>query len=137
MELIQRLPCEACSTQLCGIRETVRDICADLGYPGADIDCITLAIDEACANVIRHAYKDCEGGKFILEVYRDVTAAVFKLQDFADPVDKDCFRIPEENLLKPGGLGLSLIHKVMDSVTLLPPPPNVGNLLEMRKKLPG
>lgn len=136
MELIQKLPCDACSTELCGIREQVRDICTQLGYETGDIDCITLAIDEACANVIRHAYKDRTDGRFILEVYRDDGMVVFKLQDFADPVDRDCFKPAGDNLLQPGGLGLTLIHKVMDTVTLLPPPPNVGNLLEMRKKLP-
>ncbi|TQV86093.1 ATP-binding protein [Exilibacterium tricleocarpae] len=136
MELIHKLPCEACSTELCGVREQVRDICIQLGYPSTDTDCITLAIDEACANVIRHAYKDRTDGRFILEIYRDDGMVVFKLQDFADPVDRDCLQPPAENLREPGGLGLLLIHKVMDSVTLLPPPPNVGNLLEMRKKLP-
>ena len=135
MELIQKLPCDACSAELCGIRERVRDICAGLGYRAADIDCITLAIDEACANVIRHAYKDRTDGRFILKVYRDGNMIVFRLRDFADPVGRACFEPASKNLLQPGGLGLKLIHKVMDAVTLLPPP-EVGNLLEMRKKLP-
>ena len=139
MELLLRNPCSASASKLCGIREQVREVCAQLGYMDSDIDCIVLAIDEACANIIRHAYKNQKYGKYILEIFRNNEDVIFRLQDFADKVDASCFNAKleaAEELSKPGGLGLVLIHRVMDSVQLLATPGDEGNLLEMRKKLP-
>jgi anti-sigma regulatory factor (Ser/Thr protein kinase) len=113
----------------------VRDACKQLGYPESEINVITLAIDEACTNIIRYAYCG-ESGRIVLEIYQEPKQAIFRLRDFAPCIDGACLEYRKKNLLEPGGLGLQLIHQVMDSVQLIPPPEPIGNILELKKRLP-
>jgi anti-sigma regulatory factor (Ser/Thr protein kinase) len=106
-----------------------------LAYAESDINLIALVIDEACSNIIRYAYCG-ESGRIVLEIFQRENEAIFHLQDFAKCIDKSCLELREKNLLEPGGLGLQLIHQVMDSVQLLPPQGTTGNILELKKYLP-
>lgn len=125
----------ACSSQLCQIRDKVRETCHSLAYAESEINLIALVIDEACSNIIRYAYCG-ESGRILLEIFQHENEAIFHLQDFAKCIDKSCLELREKNLLEPGGLGLQLIHQVMDSVQLLPPQGTTGNILELKKYLP-
>lgn len=136
MKLIQKEEYSACTSELCQIRAAVRNACQIMGFDEAEINVITLAIDEACTNIIRYAYGGKQSGRVILEILEDGSDAIFRLSDFAKCIDKSCLEVKKKNLLEPGGLGLQLIHQVMDSVQLMPPPKSVGNLLELRKSLP-
>lgn len=135
MKLISRKDCVACPSKLCDMRGAVRKACATLSIDEEWIECIALAIDEACTNVIRYAYKDEEKRPLILEIYQDDQDLVFLLKDCAQPVDPCCIDLHEKELLKPGGLGVMLMHKVMDSVRFLEPSDGFGNILELRKSL--
>ena len=136
MKLIRSSEYSSCTSELCQIRATVRDACSEVGFEEADINCITLAIDEACTNIIRYAYGGEKCGRVILEIYQTDSEIIFRLTDFAQCIDKSCLEVKQKELLEPGGLGLQLIHQVMDSVQLMPPPKSVGNLLELKKFLP-
>jgi len=125
----------ACTSQLCQIRDKVREACHVLMYSESDINLITLVIDEACTNIIRYAYGG-ESGRIILEIFEHENEAIFHLQDFAKCIDKSCLELRKTNILEPGGLGLQLIYQVMDFVQLLPPEGSVGNILELKKHLP-
>jgi serine/threonine-protein kinase RsbW len=135
MKSILHVEHSACTSQLCQIRDKVREACLLLGYVESDINLITLVIDEACTNIIRYAYSG-EPGKIVLEIYQHENEAIFHLQDFAKCIDKSCLELRKTNLLEPGGLGLQLIYQVMDFVQLLPPEGEVGNILELKKHLP-
>ncbi len=97
---------------------------------------LVLAVNEACMNVIQHAYRSDPGGELILQVlYRD-RELIFRLMDFASPVDPaTCTPCPRE-ALRPGGLGLHLISETMDEACFLAPPQGVGNLFQMSKRWP-
>jgi len=135
MKRILHVEHSACTSQLCQIRDKVREACHSLAYSESDINLITLVIDEACTNIIRYAYCG-ESGRIVLEVFQHEGEAIFHLQDFAKCIDKSCLELRKKNLLEPGGLGLELIYKVMDFVQLLPPKGSVGNILELKKYLP-
>lgn len=134
MKRILHVEHSACSTQLSQIRESVREACQRLGYSQSDINLITLVIDEACTNIIRYDYCG-ESGRIVLEIFEHEEMAIFHLQDFAKCIDASCLEYRKKNILEPGGLGLQLIHQVMDSVTLLPPKESIGNILELKKTL--
>ena len=162
MELLGSTICDACATKLCDIRAIVREACAGLAYGESDLNGIVLAVDEATANVIRHAYGESddgnenngeEGNKINLSIHKDSNFVIIQIRDFAPPIDPSSIELTEEQRLKdvtnfekdraisanapmPGGLGLPLIHSIMDSVKLLPLAEQTGNLLELRKKLP-
>jgi anti-sigma regulatory factor (Ser/Thr protein kinase) len=135
MKRILHVEHSACTSQLCQIRDQVREACHSLSYNENDINLITLVIDEACTNIIRYAYCG-EPGRIVLEIFQHSDEAIFHLQDFAKCIDKSCLALRKKNLLEPGGLGLQLIYQVMDSVELLPPQGATGNILELRKNLP-
>ena len=159
MELLGSTICDACPTKLCDIRAIVREACAGLAYEERDLNGIVLAVDEAMANVIRHAYGEntdgtaSEENKIDLSIHTDSEFIIIRIRDFAPAIDPSSIQLANDLRLKdvtnierdraistntpmPGGLGLPLIHSIMDSVKLLPLAEQTGNLLELRKKLP-
>ncbi|MCG8512396.1 MAG: SpoIIE family protein phosphatase, partial [Rhodospirillales bacterium] len=103
-----------------------RDDCT--GQPCQDF---ILAIDEACQNIIRHAYKGDPEGEITLEIRRDGEELFVLLRDFAETVDPEKITPRDLSELRPGGLGTHLIQEIMDRVEFAPPPGDSGNLLRM------
>lgn len=134
MQNAATISCKSCTSELKRIRHTVSDACAGFGMDQQITAAVVLAIDEACANVIRHScdYSD----KFVLDVQirKEGDDAVFLLVDNCPPISDEVLCPKQKDPLNPGGLGLHLIHRVMDSVRLLPHDGG-GNWLEMRIKI--
>ncbi len=126
----------ACPHELAAIRKSVKGVCAELKFSKKEINEIVLAIDEACTNIIRYAYKDCRDGKIFLEVNRDKQQVIFRLHDYAKPVANDCLKQKSDDPLKPGGLGVMLMRQVMNSVKFVHTQACPGNILELKKDLP-
>jgi serine/threonine-protein kinase RsbW len=112
-------------------------------YAGFD-DCtayqVQLAVDEACSNIIEHAYGG-EGTGVIECSYRIQSEKfVVILRDYGQPFDLET--VPEPNLSADieertgGGLGLYLIRKVMDEVHF-DFESQAGNVLTMVKRKNG
>jgi anti-sigma regulatory factor (Ser/Thr protein kinase) len=120
--------------RLCEIRHAVAEAAGGLGCPEPVLHDVVLAVDEACQNIIRHAYQGGDGA-IRVTVGRDAMGLVINLIDFAPPVDvaKICPRALDD--LRPGGLGTHFIRSVMDEVSFLPPPPGAGNLLQLIKRI--
>jgi serine/threonine-protein kinase RsbW len=83
-----------------------------------------LALDEACTNIIRHAYADDPSGEIEVVVEAGEGICTVHLIDFGEPYDPDQIPAPpigsrvEES--SPGGLGLYLMCAVMDEVRYTP-----------------
>jgi serine/threonine-protein kinase RsbW len=81
---------------------------------------VQLAVDEACANVVNHAYQGVEPGEMEISCSVDDSGLSIRVRDWgsgfaADQVsDPDVDAPLEERIL--GGLGLFLIKQVMDQV---------------------
>jgi sigma-B regulation protein RsbU (phosphoserine phosphatase) len=128
-----RLPARA--AELKNIRSAVKKCAEQAGMGAACVQDVVMAVDEACQNVIRHAYGDSCSGDLLLEVDRDEDTLVFCLKDFAPPVDHSKIRPRELDDVRPGGLGTHLIREVMDSTGFVEDPPGCGNLLRMEKRI--
>ena len=96
---------------------------------------IVIAVDEACQNIIRHAYKGSPAGEIILEIDREDHHLVIFLKDFAPTVDVAKVKPRDLDDIRPGGLGTHFIRSVMDEVSFLAPPGGVGNILKLVKKI--
>jgi len=109
--------------QLQTIRQRLREIFAAENCPGALADQWVLAINEACMNIIQHAYGCNKGlaaeGDIIVEVLRSGDEWTFRLTDFAQPVDKTKVCSRDLDDIRPGGLGVHFIHEIMDEVKFL------------------
>ena len=115
-------------------RSAVKETARVHGFDDEAVHDVILAVDEACQNVIRHAYGHSPDGIIDLEIRRDGDALIILLHDHADPVDVSKIKPRDLDDVRPGGLGTHLMQEVMDEVMFLPSPPEGGNLLRMMKK---
>jgi sigma-B regulation protein RsbU (phosphoserine phosphatase) len=94
-----------------------------------------LAVDEACQNVIRHAYGKEREGEIVLRIEQRGDELILSLIDFAPPIDPAKVQPRDLDDVRPGGLGTHLIREVMDSAEFVEPPAGCGNLLRMVKRI--
>ncbi|NKB45754.1 MAG: SpoIIE family protein phosphatase [Alphaproteobacteria bacterium] len=97
---------------------------------------LVMAVDEACQNVIRHAYSGWdEPGDIVVDFIRDTDRLIVHLMDFAEPVDQAKIKSRDLDEVRPGGLGVHLIKSVTDEAIFVDPPEGVGNLFKLTKRL--
>lgn len=121
--------------QLRNVRAVIRQTLAPLVCNPALETNLVLALDEACTNVIRHAYGGDPSGEVILQILREGETLIFRIRDFAAPVDREKVKPRDLEDVRPGGLGVHFIGNIMDVMRFIAPPDGRGNLLEMRKTL--
>lgn len=120
--------------ELCDTRTAVRTCLTQCGCGPDTVENVVLAIDEACQNIIRHAYRGETDEEIVLEIGREGEALVVSLLDYAPEVSPDCMKPRDLDDVRPGGLGCHFIHQVMDEVSLGPAPTGHGNVLRMVKR---
>lgn len=120
---------------LAEVRERVGAALHGIGCGVDTADAVIMAVNEACANIIRHGYRGDPAGAIELEIRNNAQEIIVRLRDYAPPVDPGRLRPRNLEELRPGGLGTHFITTLMDSCRFLPPPQGTGNLLELRKKL--
>lgn len=114
---------------LSDMRTFVSEAARAFGFAEGDVGQIELAIDEACTNIIKHAYKYNPDGiieirlstqhgpnrtrKFIVEILD--SGVSFDSSKYTAPDMTEYFR-----KLRHGGLGIVLMKKLMDEVDYRP-----------------
>jgi sigma-B regulation protein RsbU (phosphoserine phosphatase) len=126
---------EAQIDQLRKIREVVREAVLSCGCSDEFTADVVMAVDEACQNVIRHAYCDDPSGTIELEIERCGEELVVSLRDFAPEIDPKEVRPRDLDEIRPGGLGTHLIREMMDSADFVRPDSGRGNVLRMVKRI--
>ncbi|MEM9101255.1 MAG: ATP-binding protein [Pseudomonadota bacterium] len=134
MSLIGQNSFKSNPTSLCEVRRFVKGIVSPY-FPDKDLHCIVLAIDEACANIIKHAHAGCPNGQIFLAIHKKSKDIVFELLDDAAPIDQSCVKSRPLDEIRPGGLGVHIINQVMDEVRFKEPPNGYGNFLELTKTI--
>ena len=119
------------------IADFVAAVAQKLGLDDDETFALQMAVDEACSNVMEHAYRGRADGKLSLRVEAEDDEVVITLHDQGEPFDPHS--VPRPDLSAPlqerhnGGLGLYLMEKLMDSVGWEFDPER-GNTLTMRKR---
>jgi serine/threonine-protein kinase RsbW len=130
------------------LRNVATCVAREAGFADEEIDQIEMAVDEACANVIRHAYSvDAEGrcpdvapADFILHLQVCVSEnrISFRVRDHGVGLNKKPGGAGSiEEYVKrggKGGLGIYIIRNFMDEVDY-ECPPGEGTILTMTKYL--
>jgi serine/threonine-protein kinase RsbW len=110
------------------------------GLNDDSIYAVQLAVDEACSNIIEHAYGEKEGGKIICECNIVDDGLEVVLKDNGMPFDPNSVPEPQIGVplteLKLRGAGLYLIRRIMDEVVFEFNDYD-GSILKMRKKKSG
>ncbi|HEY5720147.1 MAG TPA: ATP-binding protein [Gammaproteobacteria bacterium] len=136
-EALIRVQTRAVAERLRLLRSLVRETAASAGLGDDGVRDVVLAVDEACQNVVRHAYAQAQSERPLeLEVLSDAGSLTFVLRDAGRAVDLDAIRPGPPDALRPGGRGLYLIRQVMDRVEHRPGPGGTGNELRLSKLIP-
>ncbi|MGI9333875.1 MAG: ATP-binding protein [Gammaproteobacteria bacterium] len=121
------------------VRKAVRASTVDVGCGPEWTEELVLAVDEACQNIIRHAYKDSDTGIIEIEARRRSDergdALVVDLIDYAAPIDRASVRSRDLDDVRPGGLGTFFIRQCVDECAFLEPPLGAGNHLRLAKRI--
>ena len=105
---------------LAEIRKFINSAAVKAGLSRESIDNIILAVDEACTNIIKHAYKYFPDGKIVLSLKTDKKTFTIDIIDYGKSFEPGL--IPNPDLQKyfdekrVGGLGMFLMKKLMDDV---------------------
>jgi anti-sigma regulatory factor (Ser/Thr protein kinase) len=99
------------------VRGVIGPLAAAIGWDETDCGAITLAIDEALANIIRHAYHSRADGLIELECRESADGLEITMLDNGDAPDKSKICARELGCDQPGGLGTHIIKRVMDRVS--------------------
>ncbi len=110
----------ASTNELERIRHFVADHARDFGFDDHDIHDIQLAVDEACTNVIKHAYQYKTDNQFCVRIGTRGNEMLVSIIDNGKPFDPDAYNMPttqdQLNQKKRSGYGILLIRKLMDNV---------------------
>jgi len=107
------------TADLASMREEVRKFMRETSFDNDVSEVIVLAIDEACTNIIRHAYKG-EAKPFRIEMRRLQNRLRFVLRDYGIPCERQKFPSRDLDEIRPGGLGVHIIQRVFDLVEYSP-----------------
>ncbi len=124
--------------QLSAIADFVEEAAHNSGMKDDQIYDVQMAVDEACTNVIEHAYRGRPDGTIDILCERRGNEFIVVIQDFGERFDPK--RVAKPNTRDPlsrrgiGGLGLFFMHKLMDRVKF-DFSAGQGNRLTMVKKI--
>ena len=116
------------------VRSKARQTARDRGFSDADADDLMLAIDEACKNVVVHAYGPNRHGDIVVRLFGAPEGLTVEIEDYAPAVDPALIKPRDLDDIKPGKLGTHFIRAIMQRVEFSPDPSGTGNVLRMTKK---
>jgi serine/threonine-protein kinase RsbW len=115
-----KLEIKSRTENLAEIREFINSAAADSGLSKEVIDNIILAVDEACTNIIKHAYKYFPDGKIILTLVADKKTFTINIVDYGKSFEPGLIPNPDLrkyfNEKRVGGLGMYLMKSLVDDV---------------------
>lgn len=121
------------------IRETISKIAEKAGFDEDNINMIELAVDEACANVVKHAFQKDHTQPIDLDIIVDAKKFTIVVSDKGKGFDISKMKKPDmKDYLtnrRVGGLGIHIIHTLMDEVEY-DSVPGKGTHVRMVKLLP-
>lgn len=101
---------------LCVVRAAVHQCCQLGEFSDEDCRAMTLAVDEAMTNVIRHAYGNRHDQRIELLCASNAAGMEFLLLNDGAPVDESKLQQGQLGELRAGGLGTHLMSRIMDRV---------------------
>ena len=141
MERVERkfmLQVPSSTENLALIREFVGSAAQQAGLSAKEAAGLEMAVDEACANVIEHAYGHDVSKEVVVRVTLDGETLSIDIEDTGRGFDPGAVDQEElEQLInkrKTGGLGMRLMTKLMDEVRY-EIEPGKKNALHMTKRL--
>jgi serine/threonine-protein kinase RsbW len=124
------------------VRDFIAAAASEFGFSDEDIANISLAVDEACTNIIKHAYQNQPDKEIEISVVRHKNNFEVRIVDFGKKFNPQAIKPPDlrQNLAhhRRGGLGVYLMKRLMDKVeySFLPGKHNEVRLVKYLQKGP-
>jgi len=103
---------------LAPIGDFIVKVASDAGFSDRDVYAIQTAVDEACANIIDHAYQGENIGDIKISLITLTNLIKIIIEDTGIPFDPDSVPVPDITspleIRKERGLGVFFIRKLMD-----------------------
>jgi serine/threonine-protein kinase RsbW len=125
-KLSLQTPSDGC--YLTYIRNLVGDLARKVGFPEEDVAKVEMSVDEACSNVVKHAYATQKKWlwqhrhpEIRLDMQIKDSQIIIEIHDHGQTFDFAAYRpdaIPDRlRDMKTGGYGISIMRQFMDEVT--------------------
>ena len=98
------------------MRKFVRSFLDAYPFSEKERTLMVLGVDEACTNIIRHAYHLRDDQPIALSVEGKRNCVCMRLRDYGHQTPPEKMQGRAHDLIKPGGLGLHLIRNAFDQV---------------------
>jgi serine/threonine-protein kinase RsbW len=95
---------------------------------------LKLAVTEACANAVRHAYADEEHGAVRLRLVLDGSTLTIEVADDGRGIGAGPTVRRDQSSLPEAGMGLSIMRAVVDELEIESPPAG-GTVVRLTKQL--
>lgn len=119
------------------IRDFVSANARSAGIPLTTVENIVLAVDEACTNIIKHAYKSSPDGEIIIKIEYDKHKLTITIKDYGKSFKPEHIQPPDLQKYykekKVGGLGMYLMKSLMDDVKYISIPGKYNEVLLSKK----
>ncbi|MCK6405232.1 MAG: ATP-binding protein [Rhodocyclaceae bacterium] len=125
------------TSALVDVRAAVHDAAVAAGCNEEITSGWVLAVNEACMNVIQHAYGFADGESLRIELWRDGDELVTLICDDGRASRIEDLQPRPLDEIRPGGLGVHFIRELTDTMAYLPPSPQWRNRLRLARRLTG
>lgn len=120
MKLNKKIKIKSSTDHLSQVRDFTKSMASESGFSDDAVGKIVLAVDEACTNIIKHAYGYSPEGEIMISVNFEKNKLTITLRDSGSHFNSS--KVPEPDIKeyakqrKVGGLGMFLMKKLMDEV---------------------
>ena len=115
------------------VRKELEGFAKSIGMADERSQAVGLVLNEALANIMRHGYGGAVDKPILVTAEQGEKELRVVIRDWAKPFDPSAIKRRCEGELKPGGLGLVCIRKLMDDAKFECLPD--GMVLTLTKKL--
>jgi serine/threonine-protein kinase RsbW len=95
---------------------------------------LKLAVTEACANAVRHAYSDDSPGEVRLRMTLEDGALVVEVRDEGEGFDVGGVRRWDPDSMRESGMGFEIMRSIVDDLEIESAPAS-GTVIRLRKQL--
>jgi anti-sigma regulatory factor (Ser/Thr protein kinase) len=118
--------------KIAAVRRAIEDLAVAIGLDEAAVGDVGLCVNEALANVIRHAYGGATDRKIVIHAGCEDGGLLVTIRDWGNGVNPASLPPKSYDPYEPGGLGLICLQRMMTRASYVPQPD--GMLLVMTKK---
>ncbi len=120
------------------LRNFISGLASRYKFSKSEVNALTISVDEACTNIIKHGYQNIQSGSITMNVHVKTDRLVVELIDYGASFDPNQTNDPNISqyvqIRKKGGLGIFIMKKFLDEIQYIRSgQANILRLIKFRK----